>query len=553
MCGQGGFAGSLTHTEERAFQHLLLYNGSRGLDSTGAASIKRSETNGKPDIVLVKELGSIYELLSIARKGEKSFSDVTAGTQRALLGHCRAKTIGPQARRNAHPFKFDNIIGTHNGTLSHSTHSKLAGYTKYDTDSQALYAEINDKGIAEVVRMLRRSPSINTSHPDAYALVWYNVEENSINFLRNKERPLWLGFSKDMTKLGWSSEIGHLYAAMHGGGIPHEDKFLICLPEDTHVSYTIPAVGQKFGKPRVIKREGTPDPLAPATGSVLGAYHGKNNKSCEHGQARTATTYNPGNYNGPEPWFDDTNNFWVRWLPGKIGYQYARIKQGIFYNSLQEAWDMLTDSEQKARLAEGKNPPCIVSPTKRVCEIPRANLGTHPDLLDAKAAEAQTALMKRKALTEQCQEKRFLSCTEKPKFPLIHKEQGKKVYWDHEQKKYRYWSFQGFNQPYEKSWKQEVLDLCPEFVPFMKLDIDARHCFEHKGKGPKKVVYYKGFNKTMLVQASFEKIMKDGCLSCGRSPEWGNFVHFVDYNYFFCEHCARNQELVDSFKTGTRH
>lgn len=564
MCGQFGCAGSIGVPEEKAFQRLAIYNSVRGLDSAGAASVKRHLENGKPKIVVAKEEGHPFELFLIRRKGQTNFDDVLSGQQRAMLGHCRSKTVGLANRRNAHPFKFETILGTHNGTLSYQTNSNLTGFKLFDTDSEALFYEIEKSGIEKTVPMMRRASSQIGVHPDAYAIVWYDTKDNSINFLRNKERPLYLAFSEDHTKLFWSSERVHLHAALNGDGctIPHAKEYIHCLPEDTHFSWVIPESNQKFGKARSVRREGTPDPLVSAhTGSVLGAYRSGQNHTGTNGTQTGANNYSPLTC-GVAPWGPNPHTgFWERWNANAYGYLYAVYKGGPWYNTQQKAWDSMTLEEQNSRIDKGQYPVNI----KLGKSSEKSN---HPDLEDAinlsSASAAKTEERKKlspnhtakmNAINDRFQKfakgnvPKVKLWEDPPTLGNLHR----KVFWNPELKEFVCYDFKGFQYPPDATFELSFHEICPEFVPFTKVDINANHAFKHTGRKKRKVITYRGYNGAMLVQQAFENIMAGGCIQCKRSPEWGNLVQFVSHEDFFCEFCSRDESTVNLFRTGTNN
>jgi len=588
MCGQGGVAGTIGGNEEKIFQFLLIYNSTRGLDSTGAGSVKRYNVKGGiPEMVVAKEIGNPFELLSIARKGQHDFSDVLQGSQRALLGHCRAKTIGAASRKNAHPFRFDHIMGTHNGTLSYQTQASLIGEKKFETDSEALYFEIEERGIAEAIKKMRVSDNVNAVNPDAYALVWYNAKENSINLLRNKERPLWYCFDKDRKRLFWSSDKGHLYAATHDT-ISHEENYLYNLPIDTHFSWVIPEHDKAFGKARAVKREGSRAPLAKPGTSIMADYHSRN---------ASATTSKGVTRTDIDPWGpDEFHGFFMKYDNVKYRYRYAVWKHSQYYDSLQEVWDSLSELEQNTRITKGiypsdidlrpkferqrekeKEKDKVIAPS---CDI--VHRSNHPDLEDSLTALNGVTQENRGSednvvafLPPPKKERKTLSANEVyrhkkmeerldlsrgfEKFPLIWGDETRKVYYSRDSASYIVYTWKGFNLPADASWRRDECKVCPDFVPFTDHDIEARHFFRHKKVGSKKnknkgkVTSFVGYLGSLLVRESFDKLMEEGCLNCQRKPKWGNWVRFVSDKFFFCEHCERDEELVNGFKTGTKN
>lgn len=129
-----------------------------------------------------------------------------------------------------------------------------------------------------------------------------------------------------------------------------------------------------------------------------------------------------------------------------------------------------------------------------------------------------------------------------------------RVYFNNKTSKYVTFTFKGWStKPKSEAWVRVEYEICPRFVPFTDHDVEARHFYKHEGKKKKKVTFFRGFNGDMLVRPTFEKIMDEGCLNCSRTPQWGNYVRFVDHKFFFCEYCARHDDLVKGFKTGTKN
>ena len=112
------------------------------------------------------------------------------------MGHCRAKTIGDINTKNCHPFNFKNIIGMHNGTI----HGNYPNKKEFETDSEALFALINEVGFKEAINQFNQA----TYNP-AWALTWYNKKEKSVNIYRNRQRPLWCAYSADEQTFLYSS------------------------------------------------------------------------------------------------------------------------------------------------------------------------------------------------------------------------------------------------------------------------------------------------------------------------------------------------------------
>lgn len=205
MCGLVGVAGNLGLKDEGLMRRMLLVNQMRGDDSTGLAAIRR---NG--DTAIVKTPGAPNDLYDMS----KFKAALNGNTSCTFIGHGRAATRGAVTKQNAHPFQFDHIVGAHNGSLEWSAQTDLekALDDKFGVDSAALYAAIAKFGVDETLAMTRGS----------WSLVWVDLNEGTLNFLRNRERPLWYGFTKDFKRLMWASEWPFIDFAMKTGGYGEE-------------------------------------------------------------------------------------------------------------------------------------------------------------------------------------------------------------------------------------------------------------------------------------------------------------------------------------------
>jgi hypothetical protein len=163
---------------------LLILDAVRGIDSTGIAAVGKDA-----EVRVVKAVGNPYELLE-----HRMFKPTLNRANRVVIGHNRWATQGKVDRKNAHPFDFDNIVGAHNGTLK--SRFKLLDHSMFQVDSENLFYHIEHLGLTDALDNM----------DGAWALTWWNREEESLNLLRNKERPLWVCYTKDEKQLFWASE-----------------------------------------------------------------------------------------------------------------------------------------------------------------------------------------------------------------------------------------------------------------------------------------------------------------------------------------------------------
>src|SRR5690606_1181998 len=170
---------------EKAFEQLLLMDVIRGKHSTGVATVSK---NSK-EVVVAKKAVSSLDFVDMP-----CFRSALSGVSSVIIGHNRYATVGKVNNNNAHPFEFENVVGVHNGTLNERY--SLYNQSKFDTDSESFYSHVNQYGIEDAILNCR----------GAYCLVWYDKEAKTINFLRNKERPLYIAKVKDKDTVFWASE-----------------------------------------------------------------------------------------------------------------------------------------------------------------------------------------------------------------------------------------------------------------------------------------------------------------------------------------------------------
>lgn len=197
MCGICGvYSPSLTDKEIQAFQALLAINAFRGVDSTGVARV-----DAKKNVRVLRAVVPSFRFLR--HQTAKDFiSDETKPM--LFLGHCRAATIGSISPKNTHPFNFPKLLGVMNGTFKGSFENS----NKFDTDTEAIYHNINEKGLADGL-------SASMVYDPAYVLVWIDKQKGTINFIKNDKRDLALTYISGRKTLIWSSDEEHLKAVLN--------------------------------------------------------------------------------------------------------------------------------------------------------------------------------------------------------------------------------------------------------------------------------------------------------------------------------------------------
>ena len=239
MCGLVGVAGTLTENDKKTFHQLLWIDAIRGGDGTGMFAVKHGKVNST---WLVKESGTPDRLFD-----KRKYWDALNTDRMVMMGHNRAGTVGKHTYKNAHPFEFDHITGAHNGTLNAFSQRKLLDHQYFETDSEAIFNMIEEKGVENVIPLLE----------GAWALTWWDNRDHSINFLRNKERTLYYCTDVSRTTLFWASEVAMLYLALNHNNVPFSAKDVHIVAENQHYKFVIPLQsGGAISKPTKVERKG---------------------------------------------------------------------------------------------------------------------------------------------------------------------------------------------------------------------------------------------------------------------------------------------------------
>lgn len=237
MCGLVGIAGDLEYKDREVFKQLLIADTFRGVHSTGIAALPANKEFA-PDILKATVPG--WDFVDF-----KAFDSITSVASHAWFGHNRHATRGEINKANAHPFFVeDDLIGMHNGTLQHASRQFLTDMNEFGTDSEAALTSFVTRGTKKTLENI----------VGAWAFVWYDYRDNSLNFTRNDQRPLSIAVSKDSKKIWWASEAGMLKWVL---GRKNIKDFKVYNLEPLHVvSYTMPeTVRGEFKKPRVFEYE----------------------------------------------------------------------------------------------------------------------------------------------------------------------------------------------------------------------------------------------------------------------------------------------------------
>lgn len=223
MCGLVGVAGDIDVNLKKVFEQMLFVDQLRGPHSTGVAGVK----NYDQAVSVAKVVGGFDALSEM-----KSYDEILKNYNKVLLGHNRFATIGKITRNNAHPFNFEHIVGAHNGSLRR--YMNLKGYYDFPVDSQVLYNSINEDGLETTLANVE----------GAYALTFWDKRTQKMNFIRNTERPLFIGWTKNEKAIIWASEEWMIEGICARNGV--ELSAIFGIEKDTLLTVHIPTVKEKL-------------------------------------------------------------------------------------------------------------------------------------------------------------------------------------------------------------------------------------------------------------------------------------------------------------------
>lgn len=231
MCG---LVGIITSKHEQKYEDLftqgLVLDTIRGKHSTGVAVVQGGdcETHKLPvpgiDFIDSKSYKDILQFTALHRPV-------------AMMGHNRAATLGKVNKVNSHPFDVGPIVGMHNGTLRRYT--KLEGYGEFGTDSETLFDHLSRNSLNNTLN--------NTE--GAYCLVWWEAESNSVNIIRNSERPLFMATLKGKDTVVYGSELEMIMWLCSRNGYEVENVY----EPAENTLYTFDLASKEVSKPRVKK------------------------------------------------------------------------------------------------------------------------------------------------------------------------------------------------------------------------------------------------------------------------------------------------------------
>jgi hypothetical protein len=197
MCGIVGYVSTGDRTYEKTkadfLRDALILDTFRGMDSTGVISVAGEDFNVRTRRAVKKG----WEFVNT-----KQYKQLPVGW--AAVGHNRAATKGGVTIDNAHPFTVGPIALVHNGTLNDMGRSLPGFCSKQDVDSMNICRSLAEVPPGEAAEEVLRHIS------GAYALVWTDKRDKSINIARNGQRPMHFAHTTGKSVLWFMSDGMHL-------------------------------------------------------------------------------------------------------------------------------------------------------------------------------------------------------------------------------------------------------------------------------------------------------------------------------------------------------
>lgn len=201
MCGIIGYITATPNLykneKERFMSAGLIIDTIRGQDSTGVFAVKEDKRSKRPN--WIKKVAPGPSLVADARY-DALFNNNGISKFRAMIGHNRKATYGAIDLKTAHPFQDGPITLVHNGTLD-STVGLPVSITDCHNDSHAIAKNLGVMDKKELIGKLR----------GAFALVWHDQRDHTINVVRNSQRPLHMAKAGNSETIYIASEAEMLF------------------------------------------------------------------------------------------------------------------------------------------------------------------------------------------------------------------------------------------------------------------------------------------------------------------------------------------------------
>lgn len=231
------------------FEQLLFADTFRGPHSTGVMSVFKNEGVNAGIHTVIRKAAltgpeflatKLWDEVSTEKKPGVAINTFTITRPNIMVGHNRWATRGEINAVNAHPFRHGHISLVHNGTLTDQT--LLPDHKSYEVDSANICYAIAKDGAAATIQKL----------DGAYTLIWIDENENTLNIIRNKERPFHLVELSTGDYFGASEEAMLMWILQRGKTAPTIKRHFEC---EVGVQYVFDITNGNFTFKEEIKHE----------------------------------------------------------------------------------------------------------------------------------------------------------------------------------------------------------------------------------------------------------------------------------------------------------
>jgi len=282
MCGIVGVMGhNLGYGELQKFKDLMVLAQLRGDEGAGMIAVPKKSVIHSNAIRVKRTTWSSGHLVTTS-----DYDECVKGDTNILIGHARQPTKGSTKIENVHPHRFEDVILVHNGTMTYVGDESVP---KDASDSKMVCRTIAKKG----------PQGFADSSWGAYCLVWIDLRNQTLNFLRNNERPLAICEERNsimesspVRNFWWASEAGFLHMALgrYSNFVKEKHKFYF-LPKNEHWSFPLD-VKTNLADATITKCERTPFASSTPYASDWEGWLGENQTPLERN--RSVATQNSG-------------------------------------------------------------------------------------------------------------------------------------------------------------------------------------------------------------------------------------------------------------------